>query len=220
MLTYFRDHASGPTGVWAYLWAHFYLSVLPVVIGLVIALPLGWLAARYKFAYPALISIAGLIYTIPSLVLFVAMPGILHTQILSVVNIIVALAAYAVALLVRVVADGLKSVPAETKQAATAMGYKAVGRFFAVELPLAVPVIAAGVRVATVSNVSLVAVATLVGTAQLGTLIDTGFHAGNDPYSPIGLAIVLCLLLALALDFLIQLISRLLTPWRKAVPNP
>ena len=116
MLSYFQAH---PSEILAELWSHVQLAVIPVIIGLIIALPLGWIAARYKWAYPPLISIAGLVYTIPSLVLFVAMPGILGTQILDVVNVIVALTAYAVALLVRVVADGLASVPFEAKQAAT-----------------------------------------------------------------------------------------------------
>lgn len=217
MFSYFSAHQSE---VLAELWSHVKLAVIPVIIGLVIAIPLGWVAARFKWAYPPLISIAGLIYTIPSLVLFVAMPGILGTQILDVINVVIALAAYAVALLVRVVADGLASVPADAKQAATAMGYKPLGRFFAVELPLAVPVIAAGVRVATVSNVSLVTVATLIGTSQLGTLFSDGFNAGTDQSSPILIGIVLCIVLALVLDFAIQFATRALTPWLRAVPKP
>ncbi len=217
MFSYFSDHASDIAGL---LWAHTKLSVIPVLIGLVVALPLGWVAARYRWSYPPLVSIAGLLYTIPSLVLFVVMPGILGTRILDVVNVVVALTVYAVALLVRVVADGLRSVPADTKQAATAMGYKPAGRFFAVELPLAVPVIAAGVRVAVVSNVSLVAVATLIGTQQLGSLINDGLAAsqtGGPWQSPLFIGIILAVLLALVLDVLVQVITRSLTPWRRAV---
>jgi osmoprotectant transport system permease protein len=212
---YFSDHVAEILG---YLWNHTYLSIIPVVIGLVVALPLGWLANRYKWVYPPVIGIAGLLYTIPSLVLFVAMPGILGTQVLSVVNVVVALTVYAIALLVRVVADGLASVPFETKQAATAMGYRPAGRFFAVELPLAVPVIAAGVRVATVSNVSLVAVATFIGTPQLGTLFQEGLlFLQVDRQNPILIGIILSVLLAVVLDAIIQLGSRLMTPWRRAV---
>jgi len=214
MFSYLTAHRSE---VLTELWSHVQLAVLPVIIGLIIALPIGWVAARFKWAYPPLISIAGLIYTIPSLVLFVAMPGILGTRILDVLNVIIALSAYAIALLVRVVADGLASVPFEAKQAATAMGFKPLGRFLMVELPLAVPVIAAGVRVATVSNVSLVTVATLIGTSQLGTLFSDGFSAGSDQSSPIILGILLCIVLALVLDFVIQLITKTLTPWKRAV---
>lgn len=217
MLTYFSEHAST---IWCLLWSHTKLSIIPVVIGLVVSLPLGWVAARFNWSYPPIVSIAGLLYTIPSLVLFVVMPGILGTRILDVVNVIVALSVYAVALLVRVVADGLRSVPLDTKQAATAMGYKPVGRFFAVELPMAVPVIAAGVRVAVVSNVSLVAVATLIGTQQLGSLISDGLAAsqsGGPWQGPLFIGIILAVLLALVLDLVVQLLTRALTPWRRAV---
>ncbi len=219
MLTYFNEHSSQ---IWSLFWAHAKLSIIPVIIGLIVSLPLGWVAARVKWSYPPIVSVAGLLYTIPSLVLFVVMPGVLGTQILDVINVIVALSVYAVALLVRVVADGLRSVPFDTKQAATAMGYKPAGRFFAVELPLAVPVIAAGVRVAVVSNVSLVAVATLIGTQQLGSLISDGLAAsqtGGPWQSPLYIGIILAVVLALVLDLAVQLITRLLTPWRRAV-NP
>ncbi|WP_188942359.1 ABC transporter permease [Nakamurella endophytica] len=208
--------SSNQAEIWRLLWSHAWLSVVPVIIGLVIALPLGWVAARHRWAYPPLVGIAGLLYTIPSLALFVALPGILHTRILDVTNVVVALTVYAVALLVRVVSDGLTSVSADTLQAATAMGYRPAGRFFAVELPLAVPVIAAGVRVATVSNVSLVAVATFVGTAQLGTLFTEGLSRTVNQLPPILTGILLSLVLALVLDLLIQLATRLATPWRRA----
>ena len=216
MFSYFGDHQSE---IWGLFWSHTKLSVIPVIIGLIVSLPLGWVAARFKWSYPPIVSIAGLLYTIPSLVLFVVMPGILGTKILDVINVIVALSVYAVALLVRVVADGLKSVPFETKQAATAMGYKPVGRFFAVELPLAIPVIAAGVRVAVVSNVSLVAVATLIGTQQLGSLINDGLGAsqtGGPWQDPLFIGIILAVVLALILDTIVQLLTRTLTPWRRA----
>ncbi len=215
MLDYFNAHSGQ---IFGYLWAHAKLAVIPVLIGLVLALPLGWIAARFKWVYPPVITLAGLLYTIPSLVLFVVMPGILHTKVLDVLNVVVALTVYAVALLVRVVADGLASVPPDAMQAATAMGYKPVGRFFAVELPLAVPVIAAGVRVATVANVSLVAVATFIGTAQLGTLFTEGLSLQPGSQGPpIVIGVLLSLLLALALDLTIQFATRSLTPWRRAV---
>ncbi len=113
---------------------------------------------------------AGIIYTIPSLVLFLVMPGVLGTGILDPVNVAVALTLYTVALLVRVVADGLSSVSAETLAAATAMGFTGWQRLIKVQLPLAVPVIGAGLRVAAVSNVSLVSVASVIGVTQLGQL--------------------------------------------------
>ena len=125
------------------------------MIGLVIALPLGWLARRYRWVYPPMLSITGLLYTIPSIALFVLVPPLLGLKALDPLQVPIALTVYSVALLVRVVADGLGSVPEDVLQAATAMGFGRLQRLFRVELPIAVPVIAAGLRVATVSNVSM-----------------------------------------------------------------
>ena len=198
-----------------WLWSHTWLSVLPIVIGLVVALPLGWLANRYRWTYPPLIGLFGIVYTIPSLAIFVAMPGLLHTKILDPINIVVALTIYTVALLVRVIADGLAAVPAEVKQAATAMGFRGFQRFTKVELPLAIPVITAGLRVAIVANVSLVAIAAILGVAELGQLFTDGINLLY--YPPIILGIVLCVLLAAVLDSLLVLAARWATPWRRAV---
>lgn len=211
---YFLDHRHQDLG---WLWSHTWLSVLPVVIGLVIALPLGWLARRYRFVYPPLISVTGLLYTIPSIALFVMIPPILGLSSLDPIQVPIALTVYSVALLVRVVADGLASVPEETLQAASAIGYKSLGRFFKVELPIAVPVITAGVRVALVANVSIVAVAGTIGMSNLGQLFTTGFQLSSPTpyYPPIVLGIVLCVLLALVLDGLVLLLNRMFTPWRR-----
>jgi osmoprotectant transport system permease protein len=189
--------------------------VLPVVLGLLIALPIGWIAARYRWTYPPITNLAGLLYTIPSLALFVLMPSIIGTKILSPVNVVVALTVYTVALLVRVVADGLASVSPDVLAAATAIGFTGFGRFLKVELPIAVPVITAGLRVAAVSNVSLVSVAALIGVSQLGSLFTEGFS--RDVMGVVLLGILLCLALALVLDVLILGLSRLLTPWQRAV---
>ncbi len=209
---YFRQNQST---VLSWLWSHAWLSVVPVVAGLVISLPLGYLARRYRFVYPPMVTLTGLLYTIPSIALFVAMPGILHTQILDPINVAVALTVYTVALLVRVVADGLASVPPEVTQAATAMGHTRLQRLVRVELPIAVPVIAAGLRVAVVANVSLVAIAGTVGVPELGQLFTAGFQLSY--YAPILLGIVLCVLLAVVLDALVLVLGRVATPWRRAV---
>jgi osmoprotectant transport system permease protein len=206
--------ANRPTII-SWLGWHAWLSVVPVVVGLVIAVPLGWLARRHRLAYGPLVSLAGLLYTIPSLALFVLMPVVLHTQILDPVNVIVALTVYSVALLVRVVADGLRAVPEDVEMAARAMGYGSLQRLFAVELPVAIPVIVAGLRVATVSNVSLVSVAALLGVPQLGQLFTIGFSLVIT--APIVLGIIGCVLLAVVLDVLLVTAGRLLTPWRRAV---
>jgi osmoprotectant transport system permease protein len=112
----------------------------------------------------------------------------------------------------------LASVPEDVAQAATAMGYKGFQRLVRVELPIAVPVITAGLRVATVANVSLVAVAALLGVPQLGQLFTDGFI--YESYTRIVTGIVLCVILALILDTFVQLLNRWLTPWRRAVSRP
>jgi len=192
------------------LW-HIALSVIPVVIGLAIALPLGWAAHRSGIFKSAILGTTGLLYTVPSLALFVLLPPILGTKILDPANVVVALTVYTVALLVRTVSDGLDSVPVETVQAATAMGYRGFQRLVSVELPVAVPVISAGLRVAVVSNVSVVSIAALIGTQQLGLLFTQG--AQLQFLTPIIVGIVLCLVLAIVLDGLVVLLNKRLTPW-------
>jgi len=192
---------------------HIYLAGVPLVLGLLIALPLGWLACRYKVLYPFLIIGTGLLYTIPSLALFIMLPLMLGTNVLDPNNVVIAMTIYSVALLVRTVADGLGSVPDAVNQSATAMGYKRVHRFISVELPLAVPVISAGLRVAAVSNVSIVSVATLIGVSQLGSLFTDGFSRAF--LDPIVVGVVACVVLALLFDVAILGVTRLLTPWQR-----
>lgn len=190
---------------------HLVLALLPVLIGLVAAVPVGWLANRSPVARAVLVPASGLLYTIPSLVLFVTMPAFLGTRILDPINVVVALSVYTVALLVRSVADALAAVPAMVVAAATAMGYKPVRRFAQVELPLALPVLIAGLRVATVTNISLVAVGALVGQGGLGYFITDGFI--RDFPTSIITGTVLIVALALAFDGLLVLAGRLATPW-------
>ena len=197
--------------VWQLMLSHAVLALIPLVVGLLLALPLGWLAKRYRVLYSPLIAGTGLLYTIPSLALFILMPLILGSGILDPVNVVVSLTIYTIALLVRTVADGLGSVPDDVLQAATAMGIGRVRRFWAVELPLAVPVIAAGLRVAAVSNVSIVSVAALLGIPQLGSLFTDGF--ARNFLDPIVVGILACMVLALAMDLAILLTSRAVTPW-------
>jgi osmoprotectant transport system permease protein len=207
-MTWFLDHLDD---VMSRTEQHVYLAGLPLVLGLLIALPLGWLARRNRALYAPLTAGFGLLYTIPSLALFVLLPSIIHRQILDPVNVLVAMTLYTVALLVRTVADGLGAVPEHVQQAASAMGYGRVKRFFAVELPLAVPVISAGMRVAAVSNVSIVSVAAIIGIPQLGLFFTDGFD--RSFYDPIIVGIVACVILALLFDVVIILLTRLLTPW-------
>jgi osmoprotectant transport system permease protein len=213
---YYFDHESSinpliSTTAW--------LGALPVLVGLAIAMPIGWVAYRYKWTNPPIVSGAGLLYTIPSLLLFLLLPNLLGTGILDPFNVAVALSIYTLALLVRVVADGLASVPNETLAAATAMGYTGWQRLVKVQLPIAVPVIGAGVRVATVSNVSLVSVASIIGVSQLGQLF---VDARNSPspsaaVAPALLGLIFFFLMAFAYDLVVVLAVRVLTPWRRAV---
>ncbi|MDO5740746.1 MAG: ABC transporter permease [Ornithinimicrobium sp.] len=190
---------------------HLYLAGVPLLIGLAISLPLGWLAHRLRWLGPPIIGGTGLLYTIPSLALFIMLPLILGTQILDDSNVLVAMTLYSVALLTRTVADGLASVPTAVRAAATAIGYGELRRLVAVDLPLAIPVITAGMRVTAVSNVSIVSIAALIGVSQLGMLFTEGFN--RNAMGPIVVGVGACVALSMSLDALIALASRLLTPW-------
>jgi osmoprotectant transport system permease protein len=193
---------------------HVYLALLPLVLGIVLAILLGWLGHRWPPVRSVLMVLANLLYTIPSLALFVVIPGLIGSKILDSINVVVALTIYTTALLVRPVLDALDAVPAPVIAAATAVGYRPARRFLAVELPLSVPVLAAGVRVASVSNVSLVSVGALIGTGGLGVLFTDGFQ--REYFSPIVVGIVLTLVLALVVDLLLVGLRNLLTPWERA----
>ena len=196
---------------------HLGFALPPIVVGLVLAVPLGWLANRTRAGRAVTINIAGLLYTVPSLALFVLLPPLLGTRILDSANVIVALTVYTVALLVRTVADALSAVPAVVVNSATAMGYTPLRRFVAVELPLSVPVVVAGLRVAAVSNISLVTVGAVIGFGGLGKMFTDGFQRGIPQEIIAG--IVLVLLLAVVVDGLLLLLGRALTPWDRVGPN-
>jgi osmoprotectant transport system permease protein len=198
-----------------YAVAHALLAGIPLLVGLAIALPLGWSARRRPRLAPLVIGGSGLLYTIPSLALFILMPLLLGTQILNSLNVYVAMTIYTVALLVRTVSDGLGAVPPDARASAEAMGYRRLGRAFAVELPLAVPVIAAGLRVAAVSNVSIVSVASLIGYPQLGYYLTDGYQR-SFPLE-IGVGILGCILLALVFDSVIRAVAWAATPWQRAL---
>jgi osmoprotectant transport system permease protein len=195
---------------------HVILAVLPVLIAFVVSLPLGFLVSKTRRAANVILALLGVIYSIPSLALFVMMPLVLGTQILNPVNIVVALAIYSTALLVRSAVDGLRAVSPSVRQSATAVGYGWFRRLFRVELPLAMPVIFAGLRVVTVSNIALVSVAVLVGSGALGKLFDLGFSSFF--YTPIIVALVLTLVLAMIFDGLILLVQRGTLPWFRKRP--
>lgn len=192
---------------------HLWLSLLPIVAGLIIAVPLGQLTWRRQWLRGPMLSLVGLLYTIPSLALFVLLPPILGIGYLSRANLIVALTIYAVALMSRFASDAFASVEPHVRQAAVAMGYDGWRRFWAVDLPLAGPVLLAGLRVVAVSTVSLVTVGVLVGIRSLGFLFTDGLQR-NIPVE-ILTGIVMTVVTALVLDGLLVLLGRWLMPWSR-----
>jgi len=192
---------------------HVVLSIVPVIAAFVVSIPLGYLVFRTGRSANFLLALLGVIYSIPSLALFVVMPVLLHTKILDPVNIVVALTIYSVALLVRSVVDGLRSVPSAVNSSAAAVGFGRTRRLFRVELPLAMPVIFAGLRVVTVSNIALVSVGAVIGVGALGELFTLGLNSGF--LTPIIVGLVLSLLLALVADSIILLVQRGVLPWAR-----
>jgi osmoprotectant transport system permease protein len=191
--------------------AHIGLSVPPILLGFLISLPLGWLANRYRRVRGGLLTLGGALYTIPSVALILAIPAAIGTSILDPRNVIVALSVYSVALMIRITSDALASVPEDVKQSATAMGYAGWARFWRVELPLAGPVLLAGLRVVSVSTVSMVTVGSLSGIQSLGTMLLSGYL--RSFYTEILTGIVGIVIIALAFDLVLLVAGRLLMPW-------
>lgn len=189
---------------------HLRLGLLPVLFGLLVSVPLGILCHRRRRLYPPVLTVANILYSIPSLALF--MVFVRYTG-LTEQTVMIPLTLYTLSVLVPNVVNGLASVPEPVRLAATAMGFGTVRRVLQVELPIAVPVVIAGVRVAAVSSISLVAVGQLIGQGGLGYYITRGLQL--DFPTPIVTAIVLIMLLALATDALLVLAQRLLTPWSR-----
>nr|WP_228507825.1 ABC transporter permease subunit [Herbiconiux sp. VKM Ac-1786] len=191
--------------------AHIGLSVPPILIGFLVSIPIGWLANRYRPSRGVILVVLGLLYTVPSIPLFIFMPIFLGTPLLSPVNVVVALTIYAVALMVRTAADGLASVDDDTLLAASAMGYSGWQRFWRVELPLSGPVLLSGLRVVSASTVSLATLGVIIGVQSLGYLFTNGFQR-NIP-AEVVTGIVATLVIAVVFDLLLVLIGRLLLPW-------
>jgi osmoprotectant transport system permease protein len=187
-----------------------YIGIVSAVTGLIIAVPLGIASSRWRWLYPPVLSAANVIYALPSLALFVAL--IDYTG-LSDTTVIIPLTLFSLVVILPNVVDGLRSVPDDVRQAATAMGYGPLRRLAQVELPLAGPVIIAGARVATVSSISLVSVGQLIGVGGLGYLFTDGLD--RDFPTEIYLGLILIIVLALACDLLLVLTRRVLTPWQR-----
>ncbi|HYB81599.1 MAG TPA: ABC transporter permease [Mycobacterium sp.] len=199
---------------WALAVVHLRLSLLPVLIGLAIAVPLGVLVQRAPVARRLTTATASVVFTIPSLALFVVLPMIIGTRILDEANVLVALTAYTAALLVRAVLEALDAVPAAVRDAATAIGYRPITRWLRVELPLSIPVMVAGLRVVVVTNIAMVSVGSVIGIGGLGTWFTEGYQ--TDKSDQILAGIIALFLLATVIDVMIVLVGRLATPWEHA----
>ena len=203
--------------IWSLTLDHIALAVPPIILGFLISIPLGWVANRFHASRGVLLTISGLLYTVPSRPLFIALPAILGTGILDPVNVVVGLTIFAIALMVRSVADALAAVDPGVRQAATAMGYSGWQRFWRVEFPLAGPVLLAGLRVVSVSTVSLVSVGSVIGVSSLGYLFLNGLQ--RNIIAEVTSGIVATLVIAIVFDIILVLFGRLLLPWAKADPR-
>ncbi|GAC1401304.1 MAG: ABC transporter permease [Mycobacterium sp.] len=199
---------------WTLTVIHLQLSLVPIALGLLIAVPLGALIERATVLRRLTTVTASIIFTIPSLALFVVLPLIIPTRILDEANVIVALTLYTTALLVRAVPEALDAVSEPVRDAATAIGYKPMVRMMKVELPLAIPVLVASLRVVAVTNISMVSVGSVIGIGGLGTWFTEGYQ--SDKSDQIIAGIIAIFVLAIVVDTLIMFGGRLLTPWTRA----
>jgi osmoprotectant transport system permease protein len=188
---------------------HLREALLPVLAGLLVALPVGQLCVRFRWLYALVVGVTTVLYAIPSLAFFVVLidyTGLTET------TVMIPLAVYSLVVLVPAIVDGVRSVPQETLAAATAMGLGPVRRYLQVQLPIAVPAIVAGLRVAAVSSISLVSVGMLIGNqGALGNLLDDA-QKYHRPELAVN-SVLTTAVLAIAVDALLVLLRLLLTPW-------
>lgn len=191
---------------------HIMLTVVSVLLGLLIAFPLALLARRYRRTEPAVLGVTTALYTVPSLAMFSLLLPFFG---LSRTTVIVALTLYSLTILIRNMITGLDGVPESVRESARGMGYGPMRLLFGVELPLALPAIMAGLRIATVSTVALVTVGAIVGNGGLGNLIYDGLPSNFK--AEVLTASVICVVLALVADLILITVQRLSTPWLKGI---
>jgi osmoprotectant transport system permease protein len=195
----------------AALQQHVTLTVTTIAVAALLGIPLAVLAHRVGWLAGPILSATGVLYTIPSLALFALLGPFLG---LTFSTALIGLVLYALLAIVRNALTGLRQVPPEVRDAAAGMGYGRLGLLWRVELPLALPSILTGLRIATVSTVALVTVCTVVSHGGFGTLILTGFN--NNFYKPqIMAGTIGCLALALILDLALIGLGRLAMPWAR-----
>jgi osmoprotectant transport system permease protein len=197
--------------IWYYTLQHARYTVLAVVLGFALSLPLSYLAARRPAAYPFLLTLTNVLYAIPALAMFVILSPLLGFT--NDKPIVVAMTLYTLVILVRNVVEGIRAVPEPVLRAADAMGYRPLRRFAEVELPLALPGVIAGLRVATVSTVSLISVGAIIGRGGLGRMFRDGFDRRID--IELWAAFGATMVLALVLDLVVYAIGRWATPWAR-----
>ncbi len=191
---------------------HIWITVAAVAFGVLLAFPLALLARRYPRLEATVLGVSTGLYTVPSLALF---PLLVPFTGLSKTTVVIGLGLYALTILVRSMLEGLRAVPEEVRESATGLGYGAGKLLLRIELPLALPVIMAGLRVATVSTVALTTVGSLVAFGGLGNLIKDGVNTNFR--AELLAAAVLCVVLAILLDVVLVLAQRMLTPWTRGV---
>ncbi|OIV38981.1 ABC transporter permease [Mangrovactinospora gilvigrisea] len=207
--TYLRTRAGDLASAVA---EHVELTAASVLLGLVLAFPLALLARRVRVLQTPVLGVATVLYTIPSLAMFSLLLPVFG---LSASGIVAAMALYSLTVLVRNILAGLDGVPEEVREAARGLGYGPARLLLSVELPLALPAVMAGLRIATVSTVSLVTVGGIIDHGGLGNLIYDGMS--SDFKAEVLTASVLCVIIAVGADLLLLTVQRLLAPWRKAV---
>ncbi|MGN8553353.1 UNVERIFIED_CONTAM: ABC transporter permease subunit [Microbacterium sp. SLM126] len=203
--------------IWALSIDHLRQSLIAIVLGFLIAIPIGWAAFRYTGLRGPTLATVGLLYTIPSLGLFAVLAAAFGIPLLSETNLVVALTIYAVAIMTRSVTDGLASVDPVTRSAAVAVGFGSWRRFWAVDFPLAGPVLLAGLRVTASSTISLATVGILIGVQNLGYLFTNGFQRRIIPEVLAG--VVAVVVIAVLIDLLLVVAGRVLMPWNRRRPS-
>lgn len=197
----------------AALGEHVQLTVLAVVLGLALSVPLGVAAARWRRLLSPTLLVTGVLYSIPSLAFIVLLGP--WTGFLTKTTVLIPLVAYTLLILTRNVVAGLDGVPDDVRDAADGMGYSRVRRLVRVELPLALPAVLAGIRIATVSTIALVTIGFVVGHGGLGELINDGLRRGDRGRSALVVGSALSVALAIAADLLLVGVQRVATPWSR-----
>jgi osmoprotectant transport system permease protein len=190
---------------------HVRIAIPPILLSLLIAVPIGWFANRFRTTGGLLLGVLGLLYAVPSLPLFIVLPGLLGTGLRDPINVVAALTIYGVALMVKVCADGFGSLDRDVVQAGTALGFSPAARFWRVDLPLAGAVILANLRIVAVSTVSLTTVGAVLGIKSLGLMFTDGLQRNIPEEIAVGIALTIAL--AFLLDGVIVVAGKRLMPW-------